>query len=469
MPDIDSTRSRWILIASVLGSGTAFLEGTVVNVALPAIGRDLRVGVVGLEVVTNGYLLTLTALILLGGALGDRFRRSRVFALGLGGFALACAGCSIAPNAVALVACRVLQGVFGALLVPNSLAMLETAFTGEARGVAIGQWSAWSAVSTAVGPLLGGLVVDRISWRWVFAAMIPPALAAAAIALRHGAVADTQSPQDHAARGTVDYTGAALITFALTGFIGSLTLATNHGLTSPPVLLLAAGGVIAFVLYVVVERRARYPLLPPAIFQSRVFTGANLVTLLVYAALGGLLFMLMLELQDAMGYSALQAGASLLPVNALMLLISPTAGRLAQRIGPRLPLTFGALITATGMALFARVRPGASYVAVLLPATLVFGVGLSILVAPLTVAVLGALGEQLAGVASGVNNAVARLGSLIATAALPLAAGVGGSDPAHEAFTEGFTRSMWINAAVCAAGGVVAWLALAPPARAPDR
>ena len=198
------------------------------------------------------------------------------------------------------------------------------------------------------------------------------------------------------------------------------------------------------------------------------FTAANLVTLLVYAALNGLLFMLMLELQDAIGYSALQAGASLLPVNALMLLISPTAGRVAQRIGPRLPLTFGALIAATGMALFTRVGPGASYTAVLLPATLVFGVGLSILVAPLTVAVLGALGEQLAGVASGVNNAVARLGGLVAVAALPLAAGVGGSDPSHAAFAEGFKRGMWINAAVCAAGGVVAWILLAQPERARD-
>jgi EmrB/QacA subfamily drug resistance transporter len=469
LPDIDSTRSRWILIASVLGSGTAFLEGTVVNVALPAIGRSLGIGVVGLEVVTNGYLLTLSALMLLGGALGDRFRRSHVFALGLCGFALACAGCAIAPNAIVLVACRVLQGVFGALLVPNSLAMLETAFTGEARGVAIGQWSAWSAVSTAIGPLLGGVVVDRISWRWVFAAMIPPALAAAAIALRHGEVADAPSHEDHAARGTIDYTGAALITLALAGFVGSLTLATTQGLTSPPVVSLAVGGVIACALYVVVERRVRYPLVPPAIFQSRVFTGANLVTLLVYAALGGLLFMLMLQLQDAMGYSALEAGASLLPVNALMLLISPTAGRLAQRIGPRLPLTLGALVTAAGMAMFTRLHPGASYVAVLLPATLIFGLGLSILVAPLTVAVLGALGQELAGVASGVNNAVARLGSLIATAALPLAAGVGRSDPAHEAFTESFTRGMWINAAVCAAGGVVAWLALAQPARARER
>jgi EmrB/QacA subfamily drug resistance transporter len=459
--DTDSTHTRWILIASVLGSGTAFLEGTVVNVALPAIGRGLGIGVVGLEAVANGYLLTLSALMLLGGALGDRFRRSRVFAAGLVGFAFACAGCAIAPNAIVLVAFRVLQGVFSALLVPNSLAMLETAFSGEARGVAIGQWSAWSAVSTAIGPPVGGLVVDRASWRWVFAAMIPFALTAAWIALRHGEAADLRPRDDHAAEGSIDYTGAVLITLALAGLVGSLTLATTAGSNSLLVAALAVGGIIAFALYVVVERRAAYPLVPPTIFRSRVFTGANLVTLLVYAALNGLLFMLMLELQDVMGYSALAAGASLLPVNLLMLLISPTAGRLAQRVGPRLPLTVGALTAAAGMAMYTRVRPGASYATVLLPATIVFGIGLSILVAPLTVAVLGALGERLAGVASGVNNAVARLGGLLATAALPLAAGVNGSAPQGDAFAAGFVRGMWINAGVCAAGGLVAWVALA--------
>ena len=459
MSDAQSKHSRWILIASILGSGTAFLEATVVNVALPTIGRSFGIGVVGLEAVANGYALTLTALMLLGGALGDRLRRTRVFAIGLCGFALGCAGCAVAPNAAILVGCRVLQGVFAALLVPNSLAMLETAFTGEARGVAIGQWSAWSAVSTAIGPLLGGWLVDRVSWRWVFGSMIPFALAAAWIALRHGEAVERQSSVAPAAADGIDYTGAALITLALAGLVASLTLATTQGL-SALVLGLGVGGFIAVVLYVIVERRSSHPLVPPSIFRSRVFTGANIVTLLVYAALSGLLFMLMLELQDTMGYSALAAGASLLPVNALMLLISPTAGRLAQRMGPRLPLTVGAFTAAAGMAMFARVRPGATYLAVLLPATLVFGLGLSILVAPLTVAVLGALDERMAGLASGVNNAVARLGGLLATAALPLAAGVAGAGPVHTNFAAGFTRGMWINAGVCATGGLVAWLAL---------
>jgi len=226
---VSSTHARWMLIASILGSGAAFLEGTVVNVALPAIGRELDLGVAGLEAVVNGYLLPLSALMLLGGALGDRFRRSRVFAFGLLGFALACAGCAIAPNAPVLVVCRMLQGGCGALLVPNSLALLETSFAGEARGVAIGQWSAWSAVSTALGPLAGGWIADNASWRWVFAIMIPFALAAGGIALRHAEAAEPRSGADTAS-SSVDYAGAGLVTLSLAGVVGSLTWATTRGL-----------------------------------------------------------------------------------------------------------------------------------------------------------------------------------------------------------------------------------------------
>lgn len=463
MPSADSQHSRWILIASILGSGAAFLEGTVVNVALPAIGRDLDLGVVGLEAIANGYLLTLSALMLLGGVLGDHFKRARVFAIGLYGFALACTGSALAPSVTVLVAFRVLQGVFGALLVPNSLAMLETAFAGDARGVAIGQWSAWSAVSTALGPLLGGWIADSASWRWVFAIMIPFAVAAAVIAQRHGEAVEDTPVGRPTPSGPIDYAGAGLITLALAGVVGSLSLATKAGGAGLPVVVLAVGGIAAFAVWIVVERRTPQPLVPLALFRSRVFAGANLMTLLVYAALSGLLFMLMLELQDELGLNALQAGASLIPVNVLLLLFSPTAGRVAHRIGPRIPLTAGAIIAALGMALFTRLRPGADVVAVLLPAVLVLGFGLAILVAPLTATALGALDDEHAGLASGVNNAVARLAGLLATAALPLAAGVGASDVAHPgAFTAGFQRAMWINAAVCAAGGVVAWLSLAP-------
>lgn len=460
-----------MLIALILGSGAAFLETLVVNVALPAIGRDLHLGVAGLETVANGYALTLSALMLLGGALGDHYRRSRVFAAGLVGFAVACAGCALAPSALALVAWRIVQGVCGALLVPNSLAMLETAFTGEARGAAIGQWSAWSAVSTAVGPLFGGWMVDRASWRSVFAIMIPFALSAAWIAIRHGGAFESPSSRKRSTDGSVDYGGAALVTVAFAGIVGALTLATRQRLTDPLALALAIVALLAFAGFIILERHLAEPLVPLGIFRSRLFTGTNAVTLIVYASLGGLLFLLMLELQDVMGYSALAAGAALLPVNVLLLAISPAAGRLAHRIGPRLPLTGASLLTAIGIALFARLHAGAGFVDSVLPAVLVFGVGLSMLVAPVTAAALGALGDQSAGLASGINNTVARLGGLLATAALPLAAGMHASTLTDtRAFAASFARAMWIDAGVCATGGVVAWVLLgAAGANAPEK
>jgi EmrB/QacA subfamily drug resistance transporter len=449
----------------VLGSGAVFLEGSIVSVALPSMGRDLGLGIAGLQWVMNGYLLTLSALMLLGGALGDRFPRSRVFGVGLVGFGATTLCCALAPNAVFLVGCRVLQGTFGALLVPNSLAMLETAFEGEARGTAIGRWSAWSAISSAIGPLLGGWLVDAASWRWVFASVMPFALVAAWIVFQHGDAVDRAAARHGAVSGErvaqvpgVDYRGGLLATLGLAGIVGALISGPDVGFASP--LLVAAGGagILCLLAFIVAERHADHPLLPLEVFRSRAFTGANIVTLVVYAALGGLFFLLMLELQDALGYSGLAAGVSLLPVSALMLLLSPTAGRIAQRVGPRLPMTAGAVVAAVGMALFTRVRPGASYVSTVLPAVVVFGLGLSLLVAPLTTAVLGAVDDQLAGVASAVNNAVARLGSLVATAALPLAAGLGGLQEVRgSVFAAGFVRAMWICAGACAAGAVVAW------------
>jgi EmrB/QacA subfamily drug resistance transporter len=455
----DPPSATWILVASILGSGAAFLETSVVVVALPAIGHSMGLGVAGLEAVTNGYLLTLSALMLLGGALGDRYGESRIFAVGLAGFAAACGGCAAAPSATILILCRVLQGVCGALLVPNSLAMVETTFSGEARGTAIGRWSAWSAVTTAVGPLVGGWIVDQWSWRWVFALMIPFALAAAVIVVRHRPLGVLGSETGR--RGSLDYGGALLITLALASLVGSLTLATTRGLADFTVIVTGASGVILLAICAVVEARSSQPLLPAKVFRSPIFTGANAVTLLVYAALGGLLFLLMLELQGAMGYTALAAGASLLPANVLMLLLSPAAGRLAERIGPRPLIVAGSAILAAGMALFTRLGEGASFVGSVLPATVVLGLGLAVLVAPLTATVLGALGDEFAGLASGVNNAVARLGSLLATAALPLAAGIHGTATAQmHAFSVGFTRAMWISAATCLVGAAVGWLTL---------
>jgi EmrB/QacA subfamily drug resistance transporter len=449
-----SASSKWILAASVLGSGTVFLEGSVVSVAVPAIGRDLGLGMAGLQWVMNGYLLTLSALMLFGGALGDRGSRARIFAVGLVGFAVSSICCGIAPNIALLISARVIQGISGALVVPNSLALLETTFHGEARGVAIGKWAAWSAVSTALGPLAGGWLVDAASWRFVFFSVVPFAIAAAWIAFLHEAAAGkTTKPES----SSLDYAGALLATFGLAGLVGALITGPDAGFTSPLVMSCLVAGVLLLAGFILVESRAQTPLLPLDVFSHREFVGANLNTLFVYASLNGLFFLLMLQLQNGLGYSALIAGASLLPVNALLLLISPRSGHLAERIGPRLPMAIGSLIAASGMLLFIRVQPGASYITSLLPALIVFGVGLGFLVAPLTTAALRSLGETRAGIASGVNNAAARLAGLLATAAIPVAAGLGGSRrPFGPALATAFTHAMVICAVLCGVGAIVA-------------
>ena len=428
-----------------------------VNVALPAIARDFHTGVVGLQWVINGYLLTLSALMLLGGALGDRFGRPRVFAIGCVAFALASGGCALAPGLVSLVGLRAIQGAAGALLVPNSLAMLDTAFAGEERGAAIGQWAAWSAVSTAAGPFAGGWLVDALNWRWVFSAVILFALAAAVIVVRHIASGkEKQSGRSSTRPARIDYLGAALGTLALAGIVGALMAGPALGFRDWRVLAAGVGGVLCMAAFIAVERRVSHPILPLSIFRSRQFSGVNGATFLVYGALSGLFFLLMPQLQSNLKYSALLAGAALTPVNVIMLIVSPISGRASARIGARVPMTVGALIAAAGMLLFARVQPGASYLGTILPATIVFGIGLSILVAPLTSAVLSAVKESDTGIASGINNAVARLAGLIATAALPLAAGLGGSAKLEgAAYAAGYARAMLISAGLCAAGALV--------------
>jgi EmrB/QacA subfamily drug resistance transporter len=454
---LHSAAGRWMVAGSVLGSGAVFLESSVVNVALPAIARDFHVGVIGLQWVINGYLLTLSALMLLGGALGDRFGRPRVFTIGCVAFALASAGCALAPELAALVALRVVQGAAGALLVPNSLAMLDTAFDGEERGAAIGQWAAWSSVSTAAGPFAGGWLVDALSWRWVFSAVILFALAAAVLVMRHiasGQVKD--SGKGSAPR--IDYLGAALGTLALAGIVGALMAGPALGFPDWRVVTAGIGGVVFMGAFILAERRVSHPILPLSIFRSRQFSGVNATTFLVYGALSGLFFLLMPQLQSNLKYSALRAGAALTPANVIMLALSPIAGRMSARIGARVLMTVGASIAAAGMVLFARVQPGASYVKTILPATIIFGSGLSLLVAPLTSAVLSAVKESETGIASGINNAVARLAGLISTAALPLAAGIGGSAKLEgAAYAAGYARAMLISAGLCAVGAVVAF------------
>ena len=457
---LHSAAGRWVVAGSVLGSGAAFLESSVVNVALPAMAHDFHVGVVGLQWVINGYLLTLSALMLLGGALGDRFGRARVFAIGCVAFAIASGGCALAPSLVTLVALRIVQGAAGALLVPNSLAMLDLAFDGEERGAAIGQWAAWSAVSTAAGPFAGGWLVDALSWRWVFSAVILFALVAAVIVTRH--IASDRRPAataKNAAARRIDYLGAALGTLALAGVVGALMTGPAMGFTHWSVVAAGISGIACMGAFVLVERHVAKPILPFSIFHSRQFSGVNATTFLVYGALSGLFFLLMPQLQGNLHYSALRAGAALTPANLIMLVLSPITGRMSARVGPRILMTVGALVAAAGMMLFARVHEGATYLATILPATIVFGIGLSILVAPLTSAVLSAVKESDTGIASGINNAVARLAGLMATAALPLAAGIGGSATLDgAAFSAGYARAMFIAAGLCAVGAVVAFV-----------
>lgn len=452
-----SRRGRLVVLATVLGSGTVFLEGTVVNVALPSMARDLDLGIAGLQWILDGYLLTLSALILLGGALGDAFGRARVFVIGLVGFAATSFAAAFAPNLEMLVTLRLLQGAAGALLVPNSLAVLETVFAVDERGRAIGQWAGWSGASTALGPLLGGVILEVTSWRVIFAIVAPFALAAAWIAHRTLPAATARN------RRSVDYSGAALATIGLAGVITALISGPVSGFATSWVIAAGAIGCAALIAFVIFEKKAAKPLLPLAIFRSRTFTGANLTTLFVYAALSGLFFLLMLQLQNVMGLSPLWAGTALLPINFLLLILSPIAGGIAARVGPRWPMTVGAAIAGAGLLLFTRVQPGTSYTGTLLPALAVFGTGLGILVAPLTAAVLEAAPQELKGVASAFNNAVARLAGLIAVAMVPLAAGMAGTHAIdRDVLAGGFARAMILCAALCFAGAAVAFVMIRP-------
>ena len=454
-----------MLAASIVGSGAVFLEGTVVNVALPAIARDLGLGLEGVQWVVNTYLLALGALTLLGGALGDRYGRRRVFATGAVAFAIATAGCALAPGAIVLLGLRFVQGAAGAMLVPNSLAMLESSFSEAERGTAIGRWAGWSGISTAIGPLVGGSLVDAASWRWVFAVVAPVALVAGWLAFGAAREAGNEKHGSRGARDRIDYVGAVLMVAGLGALTAGLIDGPRGGFGRPLILGLLALGVVLLVVFGVVEHRSKSPLVTPSLFRSRAFTGANIATVLIYAALGGVILLLVLQLQGNVGYSALQSGASLLPVNVLMLALSPVASRFAQRNGARGPMAVGALVAAVGMVLFSRIGPGAEYVRDVLPAAVVFGLGLSALVAPLTAAVLAAAPDDDAGVASGVNNAAARLAGLISAAALPAAAGLGGLEQLSGLqLTQGFGRAMWICAGLCVVGAVVTWMTVKPDA-----
>ena len=413
----------WVLFVTILGSAIGFLDGTVVNVALPDLSRDLDADVAAVQWILNGYLLSLSALILLGGSLGDRYGRRRIFVIGTIWFTAASAMCAAAPTAEILIVARILQGVGAALITPGSLAIIEASLRREDRSRAIGTWSALGGIAAAAGPLLGGYLIEAVSWRAIFLINLPLGVILVLAAVRH--VPETRDPT---VTGKLDFAGSVLAAIGLAGTTYALVEAPGRGMSDPIVLATLAVGVVALAAFVVVERRAAQPMLPVEIFASRQFTAANLVTFTVYAALGGVLFLLVVVLQISLGFSPVAAGAASLPITVLMLLLSSRAGALAQRIGPRLPLTFGPLLLAAGMLLLSRIAPGDDYLTGVLPGIVVFGLGLSATVAPVTATALAAADDRHAGVASGINNAVSRIAPLAAVAVLPIVAGLGGAD-----------------------------------------
>jgi EmrB/QacA subfamily drug resistance transporter len=451
-----------VVAATVLGSGMAALDATVVGIALPAIGRNFHAGVSSLQWVVDGYTLTLAGLLLLGGTLGDSYGRRKMFVIGTVWFAVASLLCGVAPSIGVLIAARALQGVGGALLTPGSLAILQASFAPDDRGAAIGAWSGLGGVATAFGPFLGGWLIDAVSWRLVFFINLPLAVVVVAVSARH--VPETKSP------GPVpklDVKGAACISGALAGITYGLIAASSYGWGSVPVLVPLAVGLALLGLFILVEDKEPNPMLPLGLFKSRQFTAANAVTFVVYAALGGLLFLVPVVLQVAHGYSPVQAGAALLPVTFIMLALSSRSGRLATRIGPRLQMTVGPLVIAASFLLFTRLGSSGDYLTAVLPAVVVFGLGVAINVAPLTATALAAAPADHAGVASAVNNDVARAAGLIAVAVLPALAGITGDSYLHPAaLAHGFKTAAIMAAVFCAAGGVLAFLTIRNQTRA---
>ncbi len=451
-----SAQGRWVLLATILGSGLAGIDATVVNVALPMIGKDLGVDFAALQWIITAYTLTLASLILLGGALGDRYGRRKIFVVGVVWFAVASLVCAAAPTASWLIAARAFQGVGAALLTPGSLAIIQSSFEPQDRSRAIGAWSGLGGVATAIGPLLGGWLISFASWRWVFLINAPLSILVVLVAVRR--VPETR---DMTATGRIDLIGAALAVIGLAGITYAIIEIPAAGLGSAQVVIPGLVGLLALATFVVNEQRAAHPMVPLSIFASKQFSSANGVTFLVYGALGAVFFLLAVQLQVVSGFSPLGAGMALLPVTVVMLLLSARAGALAQRIGPRLQMTVGPLICAGGVLLMRRIGPDASYLTDVLPAVTLFGLGLAALVAPLTATVLAAADMRHSGVASGVNNAVARAAGLLAVAAVPVLAGISGDEYADPvAFDQSFLTAMLIPAAGLLIGGGLAYFTI---------
>ncbi len=483
MPATDRAK-RLTLLAAILGSSVVFLDGTVVNVALPAIRADLDSGLAEQQWIVEAYLLTLGSLILVGGSLGDILGRRRVFVWGLAGFGVTSALCAVAPGAVALIVARGLQGIAGALLVPSSLALITATFPGDERGGAIGSWTAWTGMAFVIGPLGGGLLIEFASWRWIFAINVP--LVLATLWLVRAGVPESRDEQ---ASRSIDYAGALLASLGLAGPVFALIEQPRYGWADPLVWVPLVAGLALLALFLWHERRTAHPMLPLALFRSRNFAIGNLSTLLVYGGLGAMSFFVVIFLQQVAGYSAVAAGLALLPITLLMWALSRRFGALSDRIGPRLPMGLGPIVAGLGMLWLARLDADVNYVTEVLPGVLVFGLGLSATVAPLTNTVLGAVPRHNAGVASGVNNQIARVAALLAIAAVGAViastfsselgppAPIGdfepltgrGIDGVEDASVAAFRAGMIVSGGFVILGGVISLAGIVNPRREDER
>jgi EmrB/QacA subfamily drug resistance transporter len=467
-----SRQQRLTLVATILGSTVVFLDGTVVNVALPAIADGLDAGLAGQQWVVEVYMLTMVSLLLVGGSLGDQLGRRRIFVIGLLAFAVTSVLCALAPSVELLIAARGLQGIAGALLVPGSLAIVAATFEGAERGRAVGTWTAWTGIATVIGPAGGGALIGLLSWRAIFWVNLP--LIAATVLITLHSVRESSDPD--AFRG-IDWLGIALSAFGLGGPVFALIEQPTRGWGDPLVWLPLAGGVLCFVLFLLHEARARHPMLDLGLFRIRNFAVANLTTLTAYAGLIGGLFFLGLFLQQVVGYTALEAGLATTPISILLFVLSPRFGKLASGTGPRLPMTAGPIVGGLGLLLMMRVGADADYLTEVLPAVLVFGLGLSATVAPLTATVLDSVEERHVGIASGVNNGVSRVAGLLAIAVLgavisarftAIAGDVAGgplTSHAAAASTSAFHLGCLIAAVLMIAGGIASAIGIENPRR----